>query len=101
MQSVCFGWTAVLAASLLFVESGRLAAEDWPQFRGPNCTGISTSKQGLPATFSPKKNVLWSKELGEGIGSPAVVAGRVFTTAMSDLKGKEPKLIVSAFEAET
>jgi outer membrane protein assembly factor BamB len=80
---------------------GPLSAEDWPQFRGQNCTGISTSKKALPAQFSPKKNVLWSKELGDGICSPVVVAGRVFTTGMSDLKGKEPKLIVSAFEADT
>ncbi len=97
MKSVCIGWVA----ALFFAVSGRLVAEDWPQFRGPNCTGISPSKKPLPVKFSPTKNVRWSAELGDGVGSPVVVAGRVFTTAMSDLKGKEPKLIVSAFDAET
>ena len=58
------------------------AAEDWPQFRGPNATGVSTSKN-LPTTFSDTENVLWKADLGEGIGSPVVVGGRVFVTAMT------------------
>lgn len=59
-----------------------LCAEDWPQFRGPNCTGVSRSSESLPAEFSFKQNVVWSTELGDGISSPIVSAGRVFTTAM-------------------
>ena len=88
-------------AALIIGQSARLSAEDWPQFRGPNCIGISTSKKSLPTTFSTTKNVRWSKVLGDGIGSPVVVAGRVFSTAMADLKGKEPKLVVSAFAADS
>jgi outer membrane protein assembly factor BamB len=60
-----------------------LAAEDWPQFRGPNCSGVSASKRSLPVEFSEKKNVRWSVKLGDGIASPVVAAGRVFTTAMT------------------
>ncbi len=95
MRLICWGW----AAALLFLHTGRLAAEDWPQFRGPNCTGVSPSKKSLPTHFSPTKNVRWSAVLGDGIGSPAVAAGRVFSTAMTNPKGKEPKLVVSAFDA--
>jgi outer membrane protein assembly factor BamB len=59
-------------------------AADWPQFRGPNCTGISTSTKPLPVRFSATEGMKWSARPGEGIGSPVVAAGRVFTSAMID-----------------
>lgn len=92
--------STIVAASLLLV-ANHVTADDWPQFRGPNCTGVSKEKKALPSEFSPTKNVKWSATLGDGIGSPAVVAGRVFVTAMSDPKKGEPKLIVFAFDAES
>lgn len=61
-----------------------VTADDWPQFRGPNCSGISTETAPLPATFSATEGVTWSAKLGDGIGSPVVAAGRVFTSAMID-----------------
>lgn len=61
---------------------GPARAEDWPQFRGPNCTGLSASKLPLPATFSTTENVKWSVPLGDGVGSPAIAAGRLFISAM-------------------
>jgi hypothetical protein len=76
-------WAGFLAVALSLLGTGRLAAEDWPQFRGPNCTGVSTSKKRLPLEFSATKNVRWSAELGDGIGSPVVADGRVFSTAMA------------------
>jgi outer membrane protein assembly factor BamB len=92
----------LLGIGLLFLaDARRLAAEDWPQFRGPNCTGISTSKQPLPLEFSATKNVLWSAELGDGISSPVVAAGRVYSTALVGKKAGEEKLLVFAFEADT
>ncbi|MCO6453761.1 MAG: PQQ-binding-like beta-propeller repeat protein [Pirellulaceae bacterium] len=59
-------------------------ADDWPQFRGPNATGVSTGTRPLPVEFSHEQNVAWSATLGEGIASPVVAAGRVCTTAMVD-----------------
>ena len=59
---------AILSACLLaLARPARLAAEDWPQFRGHNGSGISTSK-GLPEKFSFKEKVLWEATLGDGIG---------------------------------
>ena len=72
-------------------------AEDWPQFRGPNCSGVSTGKKPLPAEFDDQKNVIWSQNLGDGIGCPVVAAGRVFTSGMV---GKD-KIGLYAFDAET
>ena len=68
--------------ALFFVST--VVAGDWPQFRGPNCSGIATGKHALPAKFSDKENLLWSKKLGDSIASPVVAAGRVFTTAYAD-----------------
>lgn len=59
------------------------AAEDWPQFRGPNCVGMSLSASSLPTKFSSTENVSWSAQVGDGIGSPVVAAGRVFVSAMT------------------
>ncbi|NQV23079.1 MAG: PQQ-binding-like beta-propeller repeat protein [Rhodopirellula sp.] len=73
----------LLTTSLTFKTS---VAEDWPQFRGPNSTGIAESSKPLPTEFSMEKNLRWSEKLGEGIGCPVVAAGRVFTSAMVDEK---------------
>ena len=80
--------------------TGRLLGEDWPQWRGPNSSGVSTSKKPLPTTFSTTKNVRWSFELGDGISSPTVVDGRVFSTA---ILGKKPgnKFVVYCLDAKT
>lgn len=72
-----------LAASM---QISQALAEDWPQFRGPNCAGISRSKSPLPVKFSAEQNVKWSVDLGDGIGCPVVAAGRVFNSAMVDDK---------------
>jgi outer membrane protein assembly factor BamB len=61
-------------------------AEDWPQFRGPNCNGVSSSTRPLPTKFSDTENVRWKASPGEGIGCPVVAAGRVFTSGMVDEK---------------
>ena len=64
--------------------------EDWPQFRGINSTGVSTSNKSLPTKFSVNENVLWSVELGEGIASPIISGGRVFATALAVLMLEQP-----------
>lgn len=78
----------------LLIFSAALHAEDWPQFRGGNGSGISASK-GLPASFSAESNVAWKAKLGDGAGSPIVKNGRVFTTAMTG----EQQASVFAFDA--
>jgi outer membrane protein assembly factor BamB len=58
------------------------SAEDWPQFRGMNASGVSTQSKNLPVKFSVDENVVWKADLGEGIGCPIVAGGRVFETSM-------------------
>ena len=45
----------VLAAVLL---TAPVAAEDWPQFRGPTGQGHS-SERGLPVEWSETSNIVW------------------------------------------
>ena len=92
-------WRLSILLSLLL--PSLLAAEDWPQFRGPNCSGVSTSKKALPTEFSATQNVAWSAEVGDGIGSATVAAGRVFTSGMVGSKPEEMKFVVSCFDAAT
>lgn len=58
-------------------------ADDWPQFRGPNSSGVSTTTKPLPVTFSNTENVRWSASVGEGVGGAVVAAGRVFVSGMT------------------
>ncbi len=92
---------ALLAAFVFLTSSSSGRAEDWPQFRGPNSTGISNTKVALPTTFSATEHVAWVHELGEGIGSPIVVDGRVFSTAMKGQAGKDLRFVVSCFDANS
>ncbi len=73
-----------------------LHADDWPQFRGPNGSGVSASKN-LPVEFSHKDKVRWSIPIGDGLSSPVVVAGKVYTTEMTAAK----KLVVQCHDART
>jgi outer membrane protein assembly factor BamB len=90
-------FACILTVALALLCVSVTAAEDWPQFRGPNCTGVSNSSQALPVEFSDSKNVAWSAKLGDGIGSPVVAAGRVFTSAMID----SHTVALYAFDAAT
>ncbi len=50
----------------------------WPQFRGPNSTGIGAGKP--PVHFGPSQNVKWKTAVGSGLSSPVIWAERVFLT---------------------
>src|SRR4249920_703436 len=56
------------------------AGAQWPQFRGPNGSGVDTST-GYPVEFSPTKNVDWKVAVPFGQSSPVVVGTRVYLTA--------------------
>src|SRR4051794_17076289 len=53
---------------------------DWPQFRGPNGSGVG-SADGYPTEFSPARNVAWKSAVPYGQSSPVVMNGRVYLTA--------------------
>lgn len=65
--------------------SASAAADDWPQFRGPDGQG-HTSATGLPISWSESENITWKTALpGRGWSSPVIADGRIWvTTAMDD-----------------
>src|SRR5918993_2574392 len=84
----------VLIALIAFV----LAAPpdtDWSRFRGPNGSGISTTK-GLPVEFGPDKNVIWKVDLPQGFSSPIIHGNRIFLTAL-----REQTLVTIAVDRTT
>jgi outer membrane protein assembly factor BamB len=59
-------------------------ASDWPQFRGPNCSGRAATDERLPTEIGPNTNVLWKTALPPGHSSPIVVGDRIYLTAVRD-----------------
>jgi outer membrane protein assembly factor BamB len=68
-------------AVMILVPLTQLRAENWPQWRGPASTGIST-ETGLPERWSDTENVAWKTAVrGLGISSPIVWGDHVFVTS--------------------
>jgi len=70
---------------VVLLASSTVAAEDWPQFRGPTGQGHSTER-GLPLEWSESRNVVWKSPVpGTGWSSPVIAGGRAWlTTAVDD-----------------
>ena len=71
--SVCFFYT------LLSVLAGAQETSDWPQWRGPKRSGVSTEKDFLTAWPKDGPPRAWAAKVGVGWSSVAVAAGRLFT----------------------
>jgi outer membrane protein assembly factor BamB len=85
-----------LSALLIGISAvGRLLAPaapgvNWPQFRGPDATGIGTSTN-LPEKWSATENVAWKTDLpGRSWSSPIVWGDRVFLTSVVNEGQSEP-----------
>jgi outer membrane protein assembly factor BamB len=75
--------TALLIVIALAVTVQGLAAEHWPQWRGPSMHGVS-GETGLPTTWNTKQNVAWRASLaGLGTSSPIVWGDRVIVTSQT------------------
>ena len=65
-------WLAVLA--------GSAQAADWPQFRGPQGSGIGHGGP-LPIRFGEDENLVWKTALPSGHSSPVIAGEKIFLTA--------------------
>ena len=70
--------TLAVALSVIIITT--VSAEDWPRFRGPNGSGISSSSSA-PMSWSDSENIKWKIELpGPGASSPIVYGDKVLVT---------------------
>ncbi|MBA4191166.1 MAG: polyvinylalcohol dehydrogenase [Planctomycetaceae bacterium] len=78
----------VVSVSLALSLSLTLSAADWPQWRGPDRTGISKETELLKAWPKDGPPVAWTvKGCGKGFSSIAVAGGTIYGTGLVD--GKE------------
>src|SRR5687767_6824022 len=82
-------------ATLLLVAS--VSADDWPQWRGPAGTGVSTDGS-VPLQWSEKDGIAWRAPLGgAGVSTPVVWGNRVFVTSQAGAgvrrEGNHPTLM--------
>ncbi len=68
-------------------------AGNWPQFRGPNATGIAASDAAPPVKFGQPK---WKTPLPLGHSSPTVWGDRIFLTSFEPESKKLELICVSA-----
>src|SRR5581483_2166399 len=54
-----------------------LAAEDWPQFLGPNRNGVYSGGDLAPAWPASGPPLVWKRDAGQGFSAPVVAQGRL------------------------
>jgi outer membrane protein assembly factor BamB len=59
------------------------AVQNWPQFRGPNASGLAKDADP-PVRIGPSKGVLWRVEVPWSPSSPCVWGDRIFLTTYED-----------------
>ncbi len=78
---------------LLFSTIEAAAQDNWPQFRGPNASGVASDDPRLPSEWSTIDNVRWVADVpGWGWSCPIVWGDKVFvTTVVSDAETVAPQ----------
>src|ERR1700722_11906832 len=74
-------WMKRVAAIAIF--AGVCLAADWPQFRGPNGSGVGHAAS-LPSEFGPQKNVVWKTAIPFGHSSPVISGDLICLTGVED-----------------
>jgi outer membrane protein assembly factor BamB len=85
------------AAFLMLVAAVAVQAgpPNWPQFRGPNASGVSEEAKP-PIEFGPEKNLRWKTAVPPGVSAPVVWGDHVFLTAQDG-----NQLVTLAYDART
>ncbi len=78
---------------VVFVLEHAIAAQDWPQWRGPARDG-SVPAASAPTTWPNAFSPAWKVDVGEGYSSPVVAGGRIFVHSRRD-----PNEVVTAIDA--
>jgi outer membrane protein assembly factor BamB len=84
------------ALALVVLTGSALSANDWPQFRGRNASGIAVGPSAPPVVWSlaPAKSIAWKTSLpGLAHSSPIVWGNRVYVTTAVAASGR-PGVVV-------
>jgi outer membrane protein assembly factor BamB len=76
--------TLLAGLILLVVPALSAATPQWPQFRGPNGSGLAPDDKPAPVSFGPDQKVLWRTPLPSGYSSPCIWGDRIFLTAVKE-----------------
>ncbi len=90
------GRFGILVLAITALGARPLAADDWPQWRGPERNGVSAEKGWLAAWPAGGPRVAWKAEVGRGLSSFVVAKGCAFT-----MGNEENVDTVFCFDAET
>ena len=85
--AIAFIFTALCFAS------PSMAGDHWPQFRGPDATGVVQTESNLPDQWSAEDNIAWKLNVpGRGWSSPVVWGNQVFlTTVVNSVESEAAK----------
>ena len=88
-KSSCRAGSRVLVALTLFcgfavlVPGAEVSVPSWPQFRGPNCSGVAAHATP-PVKIGPTNCVLWCMDVPWSPSSPCIWGERIFVTTFSE-----------------
>ena len=89
----------IAPALFLALHASAVSAADpalaWPQFRGPNGSGVAEN-QKPPIQVGPEKNVKWKIAVPSGLSSPIVAGEKLVLTAFEN-----DKLFTIAYDRAT
>ena len=87
------GLIAAFLGSAIHIASA--ATANWPQFRGPNTSGVSDDGRP-PIHFGPDTNLLWKTAVPGGLSAPVIWGERIFLTALEN-----KQLITVAYDSRS
>lgn len=89
---------AIIGLSVLSARAQPTSVGEWPQWRGPERTGIARETGLLKSWPAGGPRLLWKATgVGEGYTAPAVVAGKLYGMGLRGAEGE----VVWALEART
>jgi outer membrane protein assembly factor BamB len=80
MAAIARKWSLMWCIVMLLSMAGPAAADDWPQWLGPQRDGIWREKGILDKFPAGGPKVLWRRTIGGGYAGPAVAGGKVYVT---------------------
>jgi|GEM_PF-1801333 len=79
----------LITLSCLFLSTLNLAAQDWPQWRGPNDNWHSDDPHWSPEALSDGARVLWRAQVGTGHAAASITGHRLYTLGLDDARSDD------------